>query len=131
MLFEVNTLNNEDINEAIIKLNELKEELKKIHVGDTVKITNTGKMYTSNTSFFIDEIMKNKYNDAVLEQLARLASRYDFEKSWYLKDGISSIDDIMFKVEYIGEDKKAIISIAGDGRFSKTYLININGLERW
>lgn len=138
MLFEVNAHNEEDINELIIKLNELLEELNKIQlneirVGDIVKVTHTGKMYTSNTKFFADEIIKNKHNDDVIEQLASLASRYDFGKSWFLSDGVDSLDDIMFKVEYISEDKKAVISIVEDymlSKHSKTYIINIDGLER-
>ena len=134
MLFEVNTLNKEDLNEAINKLIELRDELKKIHVGDTVKVICTGKMYSTNTNFFADEIIKNKHNDDVVEQLASLASRYDFGKSWFLNEEVGSLDDIMFKVEYISEDKRAVISIMEDymlGKYSKTYIININGLERW
>ena len=134
MLLEVNTHNKDDINEAIDKLNELLEELNKIHVGDTVKVTHTGKMYTTNTNFFADEIIKNKHNEEVIEQLASLASRYDFGKSWFINEGVGSLDDIMFKVEYISKDKKAVISILEDymlGKHSKTYIISINGLERW
>ena len=139
MLLEVNIHNKDDINEAINKLREIRELIEQlnkiqIHVGDTVKVTHTGKMYTTNTNFFADEIIKNKHNDDVIEQLASLASRYDFAKSWFLNDNVSSLDDIRFRVEYISEDKKAVISIVEDymlGKYSKTYIISIDGLERW
>lgn len=144
--FTFDTHNKEEIKDAIIRLNELRGDLDRIlrlielieqneiHVGDIVKVTHTGEMYTRNTNFFADEIIKNKHNNDVVEQLASLASRYDFEKSWFLNDGVVSLDDIMFKVEYISEDKKAVISIVEDymlgNKYSKTYIISINGLER-
>lgn len=118
------------IDEAIEYLNEVKNEVKdelatKIKVDDCVKIVNTGAMYTTYSTFFIEEI---RNSDGCVDNgyLVNLAARYDYGTSFY--NGLKSKVEDKFIVKYISERGIAVIErLTG----SKTYLIDLDGLERW
>lgn len=129
MLFDIDTNDTDAINTAIEHLSELKNDLKKIHVGDTVKVIDTGMMCTTNYTFFQDEIRQYDKNDAMFSKLIELSSRYDYGTSWY-EVGIRSLKD-EFRVEYINELKTlAVITTSANSFYRKSYLIELSGLKK-
>lgn len=124
------------IDEAIEYLNEVKNEVNdelatKIKVGDYVKIVNTGAMYSTYSTFFIEEIKNSSCVDDN-SNLVNWAARYDYGTSWY--GGLKNKVEDKFIVKYISERGIAVIDTF-DGKFNcnlhKTYLIDLDGLERW
>lgn len=131
MLFDIDTNDTDAINTAIEHLTELKKELKKIHVGDTVKVIDTGKICTTYYRFFQDEIRQYDKNDAMFNKLIELSSRYDYGISWY-EDGIKSLKD-EFRVEYIasnGLETLVVITNSANSNHRKSYLIESSGLKK-
>lgn len=129
MLFDIDTNDKDAINTAIEHLKELKKDLKKIHVGDTVKVIDTGMMCTTDYTFFQDEIRQYDKNDAMFSKLIELSSRYDYGTSWY-EVGIKSLKD-EFRVEYISELKTlAVITTSANSYYRKSYLIEFSGLKK-
>lgn len=131
MLFDIDTNDTDAINTAIEHLKKLKNDLKKIHVGDTVKVIDTGKMGTTGYSFFQDEIRQYDKNDTMFDKLIELSSRYDYGKSWY-GDGITSLKD-EFRVEYIagnGLRTLVVITNSANSNYRKSYLIELSGLKK-
>lgn len=131
MLFDIDTNDKDAINTAIEHLIGLREDLNKIHVGDTVKVIDTGKMYTTHYSFFQEELIKYDKNSAMFRKLVELSARYDYGTSWY-EDGIKSRKD-EFRVEYIannGLETIVVITNSANSNYRKSYLIDIDGLKK-
>ena len=88
-----------------------------IKVDDIVSIINTGKMYTTNSSWVIDHINDKK-----------LMCKYAYGDELGYRDGVRVVKDKTFKVILIA-DVKAFIQrqgILGD----ECYLIGLDGLKR-
>ena len=128
MLFDIDTNDKDAINTAIEHLKELKNDLKKIHVGDTVKVINTGEMYTTHYSFFQDELIKYDKNSEMFRKLVELSARYDYGTSWYGAGMESHKDE--FRVEYIASNNVVVITNSANSNYRKSYLINIYGLKK-